>query len=170
MMSEVTHSAVTMEELLADFELTAARWKAFFAANPGAADVPTDIARAGTVGALIWHIYAASVRHSERILGETVSDLEGMTPVKELSGGWELQARAAANMRRFLQTADEAALSTLHTFTTRKGGDVSVTWRKLYLHICTHAIRHWAQIGTTVRQAGYPSDWQQDLLYSHAIR
>lgn len=169
-MSEVTHSAVTMEELLADFELTAARWKAFFAANPGAADVPTDIGRTGTTGALIWHIYAASVRHSERVLGEPISDLEGTMPVKDVTGAWELQARAATNMRRFLATADEATLSTPHAFTTRKSGDVSVTWRKLYLHICTHAIRHWAQIATIVRQAGYPPDWLHDILFSPAIR
>ncbi|MGC2162538.1 MAG: hypothetical protein WA634_11560 [Silvibacterium sp.] len=57
--------AVTLEELLEDFDLTAAKWKEFFTANPGAAEAPTDIANSGNVGGLIWHVYmaSASVKH-----------------------------------------------------------------------------------------------------------
>lgn len=164
-----THSAVNMEELLADFEATAARWQAFFAANPGAAEVPTDIAKSGKVGALVWHIYAAATRHSERLLKQPVSDLEAATPVKDLAAAWELAARAAANLRRYLAVATDAELNEVTAFTTRSGGSASASWRKLYLHIMVHAIRHWAQIGTILRQGGYPPDWPQDILFSTEI-
>ena len=166
----MSHSAVSMEELLADFESTAERWKAFFAAHPGAESVPTDVARSANIGALVWHIYSASTRHSQRLLGEPVTDFEGITPVKNLEGAWSLQAQAAANLHRYLETVDEENLNTVVTTTTRSAGDVSGSWRKLYLHIMVHAIRHWAQIGTISRQAGFAPNWGQDIFFSPAIR
>ncbi len=165
----MSHAAVTMEELLADFEETAERWKAFFAANPGAAEVQTDIMKSGNVAALVWHIYAAATRHSERLLKEPVSDLEGANPVKNLEAAWQLQARAAANMQRYLATADDAELNEVMTFTGRTGVSASSSRRKLYLHVMVHAIRHWAQIGPLVRHGGYQPGWQQDILFSTAI-
>jgi uncharacterized damage-inducible protein DinB len=165
----MSHSAVTLENLLADFDLTATKWKEFFAANPRAAEVPTDIAGSGTVGGLTWHIYAASVRNSERLLGEPFSDLEGRS-LKNLVTAWELQSRAAAKLRPFLETANDAALDEILRFQTRAGGEVTATKRKLCTHIFVHAIRHWAQIGPLVRQNGFPVGWAQDILFSEAIR
>ena len=101
-------TAVTLDELLADFELTAEKWKEFFAANPAAAEVPTDIAGSGTVGALVWHIYAAAVRHSDRLLNEPLSEFPGAA--KNLASAWELETRASANLRRFVAGANDAAL------------------------------------------------------------
>ncbi|MGC8550642.1 MAG: hypothetical protein ACP5M4_13180 [Acidobacteriaceae bacterium] len=67
------HCAATLEELLADFNLTAARWQVFFADHPQAADAPTDIVRSINVAEPVWHLYAASYRHSELQLGHPVA-------------------------------------------------------------------------------------------------
>jgi uncharacterized damage-inducible protein DinB len=165
----MSHTAVTLEELLADFEATAATWKQFFAANPGAAEVATDIAKSETLTGLVWHIYAVSVRHSERLLGQPVSDLEATTPQKTLDLAWELQIRASSNLRRFLGGAEDAALNEIFKMQTRTAGEVSLSRRKLCLHIFVHAIRHWAQIGTIARQNGFPPGWGQDIAFSKAI-
>ena len=165
----MSHTAVTLEDLLTDFDATAATWKHFFASNPGAAAAPTDIARSSTVSELIWHIYAAAVRHSQRLLGEPVSDLEAMTPVKDLEGAWKLQAQASANLRVFLETVSESALDTVFHMQTRTAGDVSCSRRKLGLHIFVHAIRHWAQIGPILRQNNFPPTWSQDIVFSKAF-
>jgi uncharacterized damage-inducible protein DinB len=164
----MSHAAVTLEDLLADFEATAAKWKAFFAANPDAAEVATDIANRGNIGSLVWHIYAASVRLSERLLGEPVTDLEATNP-QDLDSAWELQSRAAANLRQYFESTEEAALNEVFRFQTRAGGEISASRRKICLHIFVHAIRHWAQIGSIVRQHGFPPDWPQDILMSSAI-
>ncbi len=37
-------------------------------------------------------------------------------------------------------------------------------------HAVVHAIRHWAQLATLLRQQGYKTDWQHDVLFSDAIR
>lgn len=162
-------AAVTLEELLADFDLTAARWKEFFAANPAAAEVPTDIAGSGTTGALVWHIYAASVRLSERLLGEHGTNFSAPTLVKDIAGAWEMQALGAANLRRYLASATDASLDENLTFTTRMG-EITNTRRKICLHVFVHAMRHWAQIGPLVRQHGFPVGWPQDILFSSAIK
>lgn len=163
-------SAVTLEELLADFDLTAAKWKEFFAANPAAAEVPTDIAGSGTAGALVWHIYAAAVRLSERLLGEPVTDLSAPMRVKDIGGAWEMHALGAANLRRFLNGASESVLDEVMQFETKAAGKFEVTRRKVCLHVFVHAMRHWAQIGPLVRQNGFPVGWPQDILFSAAIR
>jgi uncharacterized damage-inducible protein DinB len=165
----MSHSAVTLEDLLGNFNETAAKWKQFFAANSEAAEVATDIANRGNIGSLIWHIYAASVRHSERLLGEPVSDLENTVPQQNLASAWELQSRAAANLRQFLESTSDAALNEVFHFQMRVGGEASASRRKICLHIFVHAIRHWAQIGSVVRQHGFPPDWPQDIVFSKAI-
>src|ERR1700744_2567077 len=112
----MSHTAISLEDLLADFDETAAKGRQFVAANRGAAEVATDIANRGNIGALVWHIYAASVRHSERLLGEPVTDLEATVPGKNLDSAWDLQSRAAVNPRRFLESTDDAALDEVFHF------------------------------------------------------
>jgi uncharacterized damage-inducible protein DinB len=160
---------VTLEELLADYDLTAAKWKEFFAANPAAAEVPTDIARSGTIGALVWHIYAASVRLSQRLLGEPTSDFASVA-AKDIAGAWEMQVFATAKLRGFLEGADDAALDEMLRFEIRTMGELTASRRKVCLHVFVHAMRHWAQIGPLVRQNGFPVAWPQDILLSAAIR
>jgi uncharacterized damage-inducible protein DinB len=164
----MSHTAVTLEDLLADFEATAAKWKQFFAVNPGAAEVETDIAGSSNIGELVWHIYGGAVRLSERLLGEAVSDWEAVGP-KNLEKAWVLQARAAGNLRRVLETTNDAALDEVFYFQTRTAGEVRASRRKTCLHIFVHVIRHWAQIGPIVRQHGYPPNWMQDILFSEAF-
>ncbi len=163
------HCAVTLEELLADFNLTAARWQAFFAEHPQAADATTDIAHSTKVSDLVWHICAVSYRHSERVLGLPVTDLEALHPQKTLDSAWKLHATAAENLAQFLAQAEDETFDRVATFNTRTAGEISGTYRKLCLHLFIHAIRHWAQIGPIVRQNGFTPNWLQDIFFSTAI-
>lgn len=156
----------TFEDLLADFELTAAKWKEFFRAHPGAAEVATDIAGTGTVAGLVGHIYAAAVRNSERLIGDPVTELGA---VNDLAAAWELEAKAAANLERFMAGADEARMAEVVHVKLRMG-EMDMSRRKMCLHIFVHTIRHWAQVGPLVRQNGFPVGWPQDILFSEAIR
>jgi uncharacterized damage-inducible protein DinB len=168
-MNDMSHSAATLEDLLADHEATADRWKSFFEANPDAALVPTDIAGSKNIGELVWHIYAASFRLAQRLLGEELSDL-GSTTVRDIPAAFALKDEAAKKLRQFLANASEATLEEPFEFKSRlMKQPITGTKRKLCLHVMVHAIRHWAQIGTLVRIAGYPPDWPQDILFSKAI-
>jgi uncharacterized damage-inducible protein DinB len=168
----MSHSAVTLEDLLADYEMTAARWKNFFQANPDAAMVSTDIAGSKNVGELVWHIYAASFRTAQRLLGEELSDFGSLSAVRNISTAFALQAEGVKKLRQFLEAASEATLEEL--FEIRPPGAAkpvaSGTKRKLCLHVMVHAIRHWAQIVPLLRVNGFRPDWPQDILLSEAIR
>jgi uncharacterized damage-inducible protein DinB len=166
------HSAVTLEDLLADYEAAAARWKNFFEANPGAAMVSTDIASSKNVGELMWHIYAASFRTAQRLLGEEVSNVESLSAVRNISTAFALHIQGVGKLRRFLETASEATLEEAFEIRSPGAGKplVSGTKRKLCLHVMVHAIRHWAQIVPLLRVNGFPPDWPQDILFSVAIR
>ena len=165
----MTHTAVALEDLLIDFDLTASKWKEFFAANPAAEEIPTDIANSGNVGGLAWHLYMASAVHSQRLLGEPVTNFGAISPVKNMAGAWDLHTLGSANLRRFLDGANDRTLDEAIRFVTRSGGEVVVARRKLCLHVFVHAIRHWAQIGPLARQNGFSVGWPQDILFSSAI-
>jgi len=42
--------------------------------------------------------------------------------------------------------------------------------RKVAGHMLFHSQRHWAQLATLVRAAGFPSGFKGDLLFSSALR
>jgi uncharacterized damage-inducible protein DinB len=167
----MSHLAVTLEDLLADYEATSARWNNFFTANPAAALVPTDIARAKDVGELVWHIHAASFRLAQRLLGEELTGPDPFSATHGTPAAFALGAEAVKKLGQFLASASEATLEEQFEFKSRLTQQpISGTKRKLYLHVMVHAIRHWAQIATIVRRAGFPPDWGQDILFSEAIR
>ncbi|MGA2538531.1 MAG: hypothetical protein ABSF53_21155 [Terracidiphilus sp.] len=41
--------------------------------------------------------------------------------------------------------------------------------RKLAGHVLFHSERHWAQLATHLRTAGFPSDFRGDFLFSSAL-
>jgi uncharacterized damage-inducible protein DinB len=55
------------------------------------------------------------------------------------------------------------------TFNTRAMGQLSSTAHKMAVHLFLHGIRHWAQIATALRQAGYPQTWEHDWRMSDAV-
>jgi uncharacterized damage-inducible protein DinB len=49
-------------------------------------------------------------------------------------------------------------------------GERTVSRRKIVAHALFHSQRHWAQLATLVRNAGFPSNFRGDLLFSPALR
>jgi hypothetical protein len=45
-----------------------------------------------------------------------------------------------------------------------------LTYRKMTAHALFHSQRHWAQLATLVRAAGFPSGFKGDLFFSSALR
>jgi uncharacterized damage-inducible protein DinB len=42
--------------------------------------------------------------------------------------------------------------------------------RKCFTHAFLHGTRHWAQLATALRRAGYKQDWQHDFIFSPAMQ
>lgn len=160
--------ALTCEEMLADFESTFSRWRDFFQKTPAALKVPCDVAGSKNVGELVWHIYTTSIRHSQRLLAEPVEPFDQGRSA-DLAILEALAVRASGNLHRFLDSCNEQSLNQVFEYTIRSGGVVHSSRRKLYIHIYVHAVRHWAQIATLLRQHDLKPDWPQDFLASTAI-
>jgi uncharacterized damage-inducible protein DinB len=159
--------ALSCDEMLADFHQTADRWFAFFEANPGALEVRCDIAGTETVGQLASHIYAACVRLSQRLLEQEMSQYStGLDGSLATMRG--LQQEGEANLRSFLLSATPESLNEKVELKTR-AGVIHVSRRKIFLHAMIHAIRHWAQVASVLRQNGFKTGWIHDFLGSSAV-
>jgi uncharacterized damage-inducible protein DinB len=74
-----------------------------------------------------------------------------------------------AEFMEFIHSASDADLDRTLKIHYR-GQDATFTARKLAFHMLFHEIRHWAQIATAVRNAGFPPPGFHDLLFSSAMR
>ena len=161
-------AAITLEELLADNEAGTRTWQAWFAANPAALELPCAIYNSGTVRGLLKHIFAVELRHSQRLNGEEVVAYDAI-PAGSLGDLFAVHSQAMQNLHRFLSNANDAALREVIALQTVSAGTVHASRRKLFAHILLHSMRHWAQLSTQLREAGYKTDWPKDFLFSEAI-
>ncbi len=162
-------AGITLEELLADNEASTKKWQTWFAANPAALDVPCDIYNSGTVRGLLKHIWAVELRHSQRLRGEEVIAYDAI-PVGSLDDLVVVHAKAMQNLKDFLAEADDAGMREVITLQTVSAGTLHASRRKLFAHILLHSMRHWAQLSTELREAGYKTEWPKDFLFSEVMR
>jgi uncharacterized damage-inducible protein DinB len=159
---------ITLQELLADNDASTAQWQGWFEANPSALSVPCSIYDSGTVRGLLKHICAVELRHSQRLLGEEVVEYDAI-PAGSVELLFGLHAQAVRNLRQFLAMADMSALEEIITLQTVSAGTLHASRRKLFAHILLHSIRHWAQLSTELREAGFKTEWRKDFLFSDAM-
>jgi uncharacterized damage-inducible protein DinB len=159
-------TALTAEELIAWNDATAHRWHAFFSANPNALALPCDIHDANAVAHFLQHIVAAQLRHAQRLAGQPISDyaaIPGATPEEFLAS----HDRAIALFHAVL--ADPAIdWAGQMEFTTLTAGRRRSARRTLLFHAMLHGIRHYAQLATLVRQAGFSPNIPGDYLLMDA--
>jgi len=158
---------LTVSELLLWNDETAQRWKALFAAHPGAMDFDCDVYGVANVRGLLRHMFAVETRYAQRLSGESV------TPYAEIPDGsaeelFALHDGAMAKYRALLADASVNWEEKLE-FTTVSAGTQSATRKKILIHGLLHGIRHYAQLATLVRRRGVKPDWAMDFLFSGAM-
>ena len=159
-------TSLSAEELIAWNDTTARRWHAFFSANPTALSLSCDIHDAHTVDHFLQHVAAAQLRHAQRIAGLPISDYDtipGTTPNEFLA----THDRSLAILCTLL--ADPAIdWAEQFEFTTLTAGRRRSSRRTLLFHSMLHGIRHYAQLATLIRQAGYSPNISGDYLLMDA--
>jgi len=160
-------SGIAFNELLCYAEGENRRWRAWFKQHPEALAVEAGIADAENVYDLLMHIFAVQLRFAELSLGL------GPTPRDKIKAAniQEIFALADAATEKLRQRIQKVGKEEIEVVVQFKDGesDRSATRRKLVAHAILHGIRHWAQIATALRKAGYPQTWQHDFLYSEAM-
>lgn len=156
---------ITFAELLDYTDDETHRWHVFFRAHPEALNVPTDVRGATNIRELVIHIFEAELYFGNAVLGGPPVDLAGL-PKSTLDQIFAIGESARRKMREFVAVASEEALAEQLPF----GPAGKVSRRKMLVQALTHDIRHWAQIATDIRRAGYPTDWVHDIVMSSALK
>jgi uncharacterized damage-inducible protein DinB len=162
-------AGISFETLLAYRDAETARWYAWFGAHLGAAlDVRLSDGEVGTVRHLIRHIFAVELRYAQRLAGHRVSDWAEFRE-ETLDDIFGLGASARKLVGQFLAGATDADFRERLTFATLSAGTITASRHKILANFVNHGVRHWAQIATALRQAGYGDQWPHDLLVSDVL-
>lgn len=171
-MKQETHpgpAGISFETLLAYRDAETGRWHAWFGSHPPEAlEARLADGDAGSVRHLIRHIFAVELRYAQRLAGEPVTDWAEFREetLEEIFG---LGARARDLAGQFLAGATAADFRERLTFSTLSAGTITASKHKILANFVNHGVRHWAQIATALRQAGYGDQWPHDLLVSDVL-
>ena len=148
-------------------------WKQWFATNPAAADLPVDIAGAGTIRHLLLHIFFVELHFANAVLGLAPADFQALRSQIEKSKSksveelFAISEEATQKYREYFAKATPQDLATAVDLGSRL--NIKPSKRKLVTQALTHSIRHWAQLSTFFRQQGLKQDWIHDFLMSKAM-
>jgi len=163
------NAQISFAELLQANESETARWRVWFDAQPATVlDVSLSIALAKDVREFLLHIFAVELRYAERLKGLAVTDYQTL-PTQTVAELFGVSERARALYRDYLATVMDDDLAAVIEFPTRTAGIMRSSKRKIFLHAMLHGVRHWAQLATALREAGHPTNWGKDFLYSEVM-
>ncbi len=162
--------AITFEEMLLWNEESSDFWKAHLDASPALLELPCGIGGAANVQEFVRHIWAVELRWAQRLVGQPILSRED-TPAGPLDALFELHHKALEIFREVIANPSQNWDATY----TMDGDWVPekfrvLTYRKMTAHALFHSQRHWAQLATLVRAAGFPSGFKGDLFFSSALR
>ena len=147
----------SLDDLLGYSEWDRANWLAWFrkhgpdtlALGLGA---HTD-GRFSTVGELVRHIFSAEKRYVERALGLPLSDTS-VIPAGDVEALFRFGEETRRALRQLVDSSPDEFWSAPRTMTVGKE-TITVSARAMIIQTVTHELRHWAQIATLLRLAGY---------------
>ncbi len=144
-------------------------WKKHLETHSELLALPCGIGGTKDVQALVKHVWAADLRWAQRLAGvpEIAKEAVPEGPVQALYG---LHEQAAAIYRELLARPAESWEESYTLNTPALPEPITMSRRKVMGHALLHGQRHWAQLATLVRNAGFPSDFRGDFLFSQALR
>ena len=163
----MTHG-LSLEELLAWNDEASAFWKAHFEANPALLRLACDIGGTKTVQEFVRHIWGAELVWSQIISRLPVTDYD-VWPHGPLDALFDLHLSAVRNFQMLSGNQETRWDEQSVDFPWRRPEQPKPTLRKAMAHVLLHSQRHWAQLATIVRSAGFHSAFLGDLLFSSAL-
>lgn len=159
---------ITFDELLAWTAEERAKWLPWFRANPNALDLVLQPGgRFATIASLLDHVFLVEYRHTARLRGAEVPTASGIK-AGDVDALWAYADRGRQGVRALLTTLNAADISKPRDVVLADA-TYSMSPRKLLFHMALHEVRHWAQVASTVRAAGFAPPGNHDLFYSSAL-
>ena len=160
---------ITLNELLAWTAEERQKWLAWLKANPRALDVTIQPGgRFPTVWSLIDHILLIEHRHTLRLQGKELPTASGVK-AGDIDALWSYGDRGRTALRDYLPTLSSGDINTPRDVVVASD-TYPMSPRKLLFHMALHEVRHWAQIASALRAAGFAPPGDHDLFYSKALR
>jgi len=160
---------VSLEELLVWNEESSDFWKTHLEGNPHLLELPCGIGGTANVQEFVRHIWGVELRWNQRLAGLPVTD-KAAIPAGPLDALYELHTKATEIFRGLLAEEEESwgqpYVLDIPGIPVEKR---TMSRRKIAAHALFHSQRHWAQLATLVRNAGFPSGFKGDLLFSRAL-
>ena len=147
----------TLDDLLAYTDRDRAQWYAWFREHgPRALAVDlgaNNTGRIKNVGELVRHIFSAEQRYVQRCLQVPLMDTS-VIPADHVEALFEFGGQSRRALRELLASFPDAEWDAPRVMSF---GDQTwdVTSRQMIVQAVTHELRHWAQVATFLRQAGY---------------
>jgi uncharacterized damage-inducible protein DinB len=158
----MTEPALTATEALKWNQATNDTWRKLLSEHPEILSLPCDIMQVSTVAQLLQHIVAVELRYAERILGVPETEYADV-PYDSVEAIYATHDRAMELYRRALDSIRD--WEERIRFQTRSAGVLLTSRKTILFHALFHSIRHYAQLGTLVRQHGYKTGWYGDYLF-----
>lgn len=161
--------AITLDELLAWNDQAAEHWHEYLENNPPLLQVKCDIGGTANVQEFVRHIWSVELRWGQRLAGLPVLSKEA-TPSGPLQALFDLHREAKEIFRNLLSASEQSWQEIFALDLTHIPEDMRrPTRRKVAAHALFHSQRHYAQLATLARQAGFPTTFGGDLLFSSAL-
>ena len=157
----MTQPALTADEMLAWLETTSMKWKTLIEEHPEILAIPCDVMECGTVGQLLQHIVAVELRYADQLSGEAPTEYSAI-PFDSAAAIYATHELAMKKFRTLLDS--DVDWDGSFEFMTRSMGAMRASRKTVLFHALLHAIRHYAQLATLVRQHGIKPGWQMDYL------
>ena len=165
---ETVTTAVTLEELVAWNCQSSDWWKAHLDSDPGLLALPCGIGGNADVQAFVRHIWGAELVWSQILTSLEITDYE-VWPEGPLNVLFDLHLSAVDNFRALLDNPNTLWDEKSVHYPWRRSEQPKPTRRKALAHVLLHSQRHWAQLATLLRTAGFPSGFRGDLLFNSAM-
>ena len=154
----------SMEEMIEYSDHERRKWKAWVETDPSRLALTFQPGgRFPTAGALLDHIFFVERRHLARMEGAMPPDSTGIAP-GDWRGLFEYADLVRADLREYLGGMSEEDGRQRITFNL-PDGPLSITKRRLALHIVLHEARHLAQLAYMARLAGHEPPGGHDYLF-----
>jgi uncharacterized damage-inducible protein DinB len=157
---------ISLAELLAWNDEAAHLWKNHLEANSALLDVACDIGNTGNVLGFVRHIWGGELRWASRLAG--LENKELATGPLEAVFPMHIEAH---EVFRGLIDGPEAVWDEPYVlkFDWVPEDKRRMSRRKIAVHTLFHGHRHYAQLATLARTAGFPAQFRGDLLFSSAL-
>jgi uncharacterized damage-inducible protein DinB len=174
MTATISRNSVGFSELLDHAQQESHRWHDWFNQHSQALDVKIDIAGSATVRDLLSHIVFVDLLFAEWLLGESTTLAAKIDPARFTDSSspdaiFSAADSALLKWRKVLEKTHGEKWDEMMDFPAPTS-NMKASRRKCFTHTFLHGTRHWAQLATTLRRAGYKQDWQHDFIFSPAMK